>query len=171
MKGLSGLTYEERLQALKLPSLGKRRLRNQLSQIHKILYNHIDLNATHLFKFSRKPGLRRSSIRLLHQTGRTHRRRNIFACRVVNNWNRLPFPAASVTEQRKFKQILDSYVYSHIILFILFSPTYGLFGHIIPSRSVNTYVHTPDNFCFPLLPIPDQLMWLLSWPFLPLINN
>ncbi len=91
VKGSWGLTYEERLQALKLQPLGKRRLRNDLVLTHKILYNHIDLDATQLFKFSRRPGLRRSLIRLPHQTGRTRRRRNSFACRVVNNWNRLPF--------------------------------------------------------------------------------
>ncbi len=68
---------------------------------------------------------RRSSIRLLHQTGRTRRRRNSFACRIAYNWNRLPFAVASVTEQCKFKQQLDSFV---------------------PSRSVNTYIHTiPPN--------------------------
>ncbi len=112
VKGLRGSTYEERLQALKLQPLGKRGLINDLVLTHKILYNHIDLDATQLFKFSRRPGLWRSSIRLLHQTGRTGRRWNSFACRVVNNWNRLPFAVASVTEQRKFKQLLDSYVYS-----------------------------------------------------------
>ncbi len=112
VKGLRGLTCEERLQALKLQPLGKRRLRNDLVLTHKILYNHIDLDATQLLKYSRRPGLRRSSIRLLHQTGRTRRRRNSFACKVINNWNRLPFAVASVTEQRKFKQLLDSYVYS-----------------------------------------------------------
>ncbi len=110
VKGFRGLTYEERLQALKLQPLGKRR--NDLVLTHKILYNHIDLDATQLFKFSRRPGLRRSSIRLLRQTERTRRKRYSFACRVVNNRNRLPFAAASVTEQRKFKQLLDSYVYS-----------------------------------------------------------
>ncbi len=112
VKGLSRLIYGERLQTLKLQPLGKRRLRNDLVLTHKILYNHIDLDATELCKFSRRPGLRRSSIKLLHQTGRTRSRRNRFACRVVNNWNRLPFAVASVTEQRKFKQLLDSYVYS-----------------------------------------------------------
>ncbi len=74
VKGLRGLTYEERLQALKLQTRGKRRLRNDLVLVHRILYNHIDLDATQLFKFSRRPGLRRSSIRLLHQPGRTRRR-------------------------------------------------------------------------------------------------
>ncbi len=108
VKGLRGLTYEERLQAPKLQPLGKRRLRNDLVQTLKILYNHIDLDATQLFKFSRRPGLRRSSIRLLHQTKRTRRSRNSFACRVVNKWNRLPFSVTSVTEQRKFKQLKES---------------------------------------------------------------
>ncbi len=112
VKGLRGLTYEERLQALKLQPQGKRRLKNDLVLTRKILYNNIDLDATQLFKFSRRPGLRRSSIRLLHQTGRTRRRRNSFAYRVVNNWNRLPLSVTSVTEQHQFKQLLDSYVYS-----------------------------------------------------------
>ncbi len=103
---------EERFQALKLQPLGKRRLRNDLVLTHKILCSHKDLDATQLFKFSRRSGLRRSSIRLLHQTGKTRRRRSRFACRVVNNWNRLPLSVASVTEQRKSKQLLDSSVHS-----------------------------------------------------------
>ncbi len=84
VKGQRGLTYEERLRALKkLKPLGERRLRNDLDRTHKILYNHIDLDATEFFKFCRSPGLRGSSIRLLHHTGRTPRRRNSFARRVV----------------------------------------------------------------------------------------
>ncbi len=118
--------------------LGKRRLRNDLVLTHKILYNHIDLDATQLFKFSRRPGLR-SSIRLLHQTGRTRRRRNSFACRVVNNWNHLPFAVASVTEQRKFKQLLDSYVYSEF-----FSLFYLLFWALCPFP-ISKYIHTYNN--------------------------
>ncbi len=62
VKGPRCLTYEERLQALKLQPLGKRRLRNDWVLTHKILYNHIDLDATQWFKFSRRPELIRSSI-------------------------------------------------------------------------------------------------------------
>ncbi len=104
-----------------------------------MLYNHIDLDATQSFKFSRRPGLRRSSIRLLHQTGRT--RRNSFACRVVNNWNCLPFAVASETEQRKFKHLVDSYVYLQIFLVILSSPQYGLFWALCPFP-ISKYIHT-----------------------------
>ncbi len=50
VKGLRGVTYEERLQALKLQPLGKRMLRNDLVLPHKIRYNHIDLDVTQLFE-------------------------------------------------------------------------------------------------------------------------
>ncbi len=65
------LSYEERLRVLKLQSLEKRRIRNDLVLTNKIMFHQIDLEASKLFKFSRRPGLRRSSLRLLQQTGRT----------------------------------------------------------------------------------------------------
>ncbi len=63
MKGLRDLNYEGRLKALKLQSLEKRRIINDLVLSHKIIYNPIELAETQLFKFSRRPGLRRSSNR------------------------------------------------------------------------------------------------------------
>ncbi len=64
---------------------------NVLVPNHKIIHNQVNLEATQLFKFSRRPALRRSSLRLLQQTGRT-RRRSSFACRVVKYWNRSSNP-------------------------------------------------------------------------------
>ncbi len=51
LKGLRGLTYEERITAVELQPLGNRRLRNDFVLAHKILYNQINLKATQLFKF------------------------------------------------------------------------------------------------------------------------
>ncbi len=76
------LTYEERFKALKLQSLEKR-IRKNLILINKLLYSQINLEATQLSKFPRRPGLRRSSLRILQQTGRTRRRRIRFAYRGV----------------------------------------------------------------------------------------
>ncbi len=78
VKSLGGLNYEERLKDLKLQSLGKNG-----KETDKVLYNQIDLEATQLFKVSRRPGLRRSSLKLPQQTGRTRRIRSSFACRIV----------------------------------------------------------------------------------------
>ncbi len=141
-KGLRGLTHEERLQALNQQRLEKRKLRNDLFLTQKILYNHIDLEGTQLFMFSSRPRLRRASIRLLHQTGRTRRRRNSFACRVVNNRNRLPLTVALVTEQRKFKKAIRLIcLLINLSLYSIFAPVWSL-GHFVPSRLVNTYKDT-----------------------------
>ncbi len=59
MKALKCLTYEERLKVLKLQPLEKRSLRTLSILTHKILYNLINLGATHLFHFARRSGLRR----------------------------------------------------------------------------------------------------------------
>ncbi len=75
---------------------------------HKIIFHQIDLEASKLFKFSRKPGLRRSSLRLLQQTGRTRRIRNSYACRVFKY--RLPLAVASLQDHLAFKRQLDTYI-------------------------------------------------------------
>ncbi len=107
VKGLRDLSYEERLRELKLLSLEKRRIRNDLVLTHKIMLHHIDLEASKLFKFSRRPGLRRSILRLLQQ----RRRRNSFACRVVKYLNRVYLAVASVQYHLAFKRQLDNYIY------------------------------------------------------------
>ncbi len=96
-----------------MQSLEKRRIRNDLVLTHKIMFHQIDLEASKLFKFkfSRIPRLRRSSLRLLQQTGRTRRRRNSFAFRVVKYWNRLPLAVASVQDHLPFKRQLVNTIY------------------------------------------------------------
>ncbi len=96
---------EGRFKALKLQSLIKmRRIRNDLVLTGKIIYYQIYLEATQFFKVFRRPGLRRSSLNILQQTGRIRRRRNSFACRVVKYWNRLPLAVVLVLEQLAFKR-------------------------------------------------------------------
>ncbi len=96
-----------------------------------------------LFKFSRRPELRRSSFWLLHQTWITRQSRNSFACSVVNHWNRLSPADASVPEHRTFKEQLDLHVHQ---LLIICWPQYVLLGRYIPSRSFDTYIHTFVRF-------------------------
>ncbi len=85
VKGFRGLAYEERLNALKILLLNKRRPRNDFVLTNKILYSKTDPEAMRLFKFSKPPGLRGSFLRLLYQIGR----RIMFTCRVVKRWNHL----------------------------------------------------------------------------------
>ncbi len=64
LKGLRDLNYEDTLKEIKLQSLEKRRIRNDMILTHKVIYNQIDLGASQLLKFSRRPRLRRIETRL-----------------------------------------------------------------------------------------------------------
>ncbi len=121
---------------------GKRRIRNDLDLTHKIIYNQIDLEASQLFKFSRRPGLRRLSVKLLQQTKRTHSRRKTFPCRVFKYWNRLPLAVASVQNPLVFKRQLDTYVTHNSAHKSIFDPICSFFVQKVLSRSFNIYKHT-----------------------------
>ena len=60
MGELKDLSYRERLQALKLMSLKTRRVRGDLIQAYKILYNIDDINASKFFTFSETTHTRNS---------------------------------------------------------------------------------------------------------------
>ncbi len=68
---------------------------DDLVLIHRLQYDIADLKAKGLFRFSRRPGLRRSTLRLLQQTGRTRRRANIFAYGLDKYWNPLQCAVSS----------------------------------------------------------------------------
>ncbi len=99
--GLRYLNYEESL------SPSKKTIRNDLVLTH----NQIGFEASQLLKFSRRSGIRRSLLRLGEQTGRTRRRGDSFACRVVKYWSRLPLAVASVPDELVFKRQLSIYIY------------------------------------------------------------
>ncbi len=63
VEGLYDLTYEKELKVLKVPSLEKRRPRNELVLAHKVLWSKVGLAVTGRFKFS--------TPRSLHQTLRS----------------------------------------------------------------------------------------------------
>ncbi len=69
MKGLRDLNYEDRLKALKLQSLEKRRIRKDLVLTDKTIYNQTDLEATQLFKLSRRPGQGSLSLDFFNKPG------------------------------------------------------------------------------------------------------
>ncbi len=121
-KGIGDLSYEERLRELKLQSLEKRRIRNDLVLTHKIMFHQIHLEASKLFKFSRRPRLRMSSLRLLQQTGRTLHARfypscydcgnliiiiNIYICNNNNLYIRLSIVLGVKTWSNKMMNIIE----------------------------------------------------------------
>ncbi len=119
---------------------------------HKIICIQIDLEATQMFEFSRGPGLKRSPIRLILQTGRTRGIRNSFEYRVGMHRNRLPLAAASVPEQRAFINLLI------ILLSSIFAPAYALGNVSLSDQLICT--HQTLNLLF--ISLPPVL--ICRWP-------
>ncbi len=165
MKGFRGISYDERINALKLQSLEKRSSKDNLVLTQDNI--QMDLEEIQLLKFSRRPGLRRISLRLLHQTGRTRRRQSSFACRVVQHWNRLPLAVILVPDQRAVKNLLDFLFY--------FCPN---IGWPVPFRSslekICSWDLTSEGSCVGSMPrnrLPMESCLSYMWLFWPIVSK
>ncbi|XP_071506736.1 uncharacterized protein B0403.1-like [Diadema antillarum] len=88
---LHNLSYAERLEKLKLPTLAYRRLRGDMIQVFKIMNGFADTNSSKLFKTKEeKVSLRGHNSKIQKQHARLNIRKNNFTHRVVTHWNRAP---------------------------------------------------------------------------------
>jgi len=91
LRGLSKLSYSDRLEALNLPSLELRRLRIDLTWCYKILFGVVDVPVDDFFAFSPVKHTRGHSFKLFKRRSNTCARSSFFSVRVVNAWNSLPY--------------------------------------------------------------------------------
>ncbi|XP_076106243.1 uncharacterized protein LOC143074933 [Mytilus galloprovincialis] len=113
LPGLKNLTYSERLQKLKLPSLNFRRVRGDMIELYKTLNGKYDKEAAQFVKLwkdmTTRTGSRGNSLKIFPQRARTELRRNAFALRVVKTWNTLPEIIVTSPTTNTFKNRLDKY--------------------------------------------------------------
>ena len=103
--------YEERLQALDLPSLEYRRNRGDMIQCFKIFNGLVRMKVDDLFTLV-PPAATRSStfghhLRILRGKVTSQTRINAFSQRVIKNWNDLPKNVVEATSLNDFKNKLD----------------------------------------------------------------
>ena len=105
---LKGLTYEERLRKLGLPTLAYRRSRGDQIEAYKIITRKYDPDCTNgIFKM-RENSTTRSNTQKIFKTGSRHNiRKFTFSNRVVNNWNNLPEWVVNAESVVKFESGLD----------------------------------------------------------------
>ena len=109
VKALSGLTYQERLLELGLPSLEYRRLRADVIEVYKII-NQIDkINIDKFFTFAQNAGTRGHSRKLYKKRSRLNVRANTFSNRVVDVWNNLTESVVTAPTLNTFKSRLNKY--------------------------------------------------------------
>ena len=108
--GCSKLTYEERLQKLKLPSLAYRRMRGDLIEAYKITHNFYDpLTTKQFFNFysDSNSSTRTNGFKMIKLHTNTTNFQHFFTNRVTNKWNSLPAHIVSADTINTFKNFVN----------------------------------------------------------------
>ena len=110
IKGLSKLTYEERLKKINLPSLEFRQKRGDMIQVFKIAKHFYDpLSTDSIFKFSSSSRLRGHNYKISKQYVNKSKYANFFSNRVINEWNNLPEYIVNAKTINEFKNLYDKH--------------------------------------------------------------
>ena len=105
---IKDLPYQDRLEALKIPTLSYRRLRGDLIQMYKIMHGVNDVQKEAFFEMSNEEtGTTGNSMKIQKRHARLNIRKNSFTHRIVSPWNRLPNRAVCTITVNAFKNEVD----------------------------------------------------------------
>ena len=106
--GTKGMTYQQRLDFLKLPSLEFRRFRGCLIEVYKIVHNFYDPKTTStLFQRCTTNRTRGHEHKLLKHATNTSLFRSFFTNSIVNIWNNLAGETVDAPSVNAFKNRID----------------------------------------------------------------
>ena len=111
--GMSDLTYEQRLKALKLPSLEYRRMRGDMIEVYKILNGSYNSEYTSSLLQINHSNTRGHPFKLTKNHVKTNLSKNFFPNRVAYNWNSLPKKTVLSGTINSFKTAMDHH-WSHL---------------------------------------------------------
>ena len=101
---IKDLSYEERLEYLKLPSLKYRRIRGDLIQVYKLFKTN---NYQKFFTLSTIDNTRGHNLKVYKNHSNTNIRKHSFSNRIVNTWNSLSVHTVNAQDVDSFKKFLD----------------------------------------------------------------
>ena len=105
---LNDLKYEERLQALNLPSLSHRRRRGDMIYAYKLITGKINMDKDKFFKISHL-STRGHEQKIYKEHAIKLPRINTFSNRGVRDWNNLTSEIVTAVSTNAFKNKLDNY--------------------------------------------------------------
>ena len=105
---LKNFPYEDRLRALKLPSLQHRRRRGDMICTHNILSGNVKLDAEKMFTFATKT-MRGHQYKMQKKRMTKTTSLNVFSNRIIDDWNDLPVKIVTSPTTNSFKNTLDEY--------------------------------------------------------------
>ena len=115
MPNLKYLPYEDRLKALKLPTLIYRRFRGDKLETCKILHNIYDKSATPTLILNKFNSTKGNNLKLKIQGSKHDSRKNSFCVRIPHIWNNLPNYVVNSKDVNQFKINLDNHWSKYIL--------------------------------------------------------
>ena len=110
IKEVRGLSYEKRLEVLRLYSLERRLRRGDLIQAFKIIKGIDNVECGRFFQFDGSKRTRGNRLKLRKPQVRLRSRQEFFTCRVVNAWNALDDEVVAAPSVTIFKKKLDAFM-------------------------------------------------------------
>ena len=110
VRGLEGMTYEDRLRTMEMPTLVYRRLRGDMIETYKYMHHLYSVDGTNLLPIhdsSSAMTTRGHSYKLKKRFCHIQLRAKFFSMRVVDIWNSLPEDIVSAPSVESFKGKLD----------------------------------------------------------------
>ena len=107
VRGISQLSYNERLQALKLPTLQYRRKRGDMITTYKLFHGLIDADPSKFFKLNDNK-TRGHKFKIVLNKCRLDVRKNFYSQRIIKEWNCLPASIVEAKDVIHFEKIFDS---------------------------------------------------------------
>ena len=117
LPNMNGLTYEERLQRLKLPTLAYRRVRGDLIEVFKLLNGRYDSEVAEGLLTMNPRVSRGHQFKLTKERAMLNIRKYYFTNRVVDLWNNLPKWVVEANDTKCFERNLDQFMSNHPIRF------------------------------------------------------
>ena len=106
--GMKDLSYEQRLEKMKIPSMAYRRVRGDMIEVYKYTHNLYKLEGS-FFTVDNQSVTRGHSYKLEKQRCNSSLRQCFFTLRVIERWNKLPSTVVEAPSLNSFKNRIDDH--------------------------------------------------------------
>ena len=103
------LPYQDRLKAVKLPTLEYRRIRSDIIQVFRIMKGYDQIDPSKLFTLSSSSSNRGHNLKIYKPRCESTLKLHSFSCRTINLWNNLPQDVVDSQSINSFKTGLEKH--------------------------------------------------------------
>ena len=121
LPGMRNLSYVKKLTLLKLLTLVYRRLRGDMIEVYKIIYNIYDHESVPNLEIAQRTG-NGTFYKIIHTKSQTKHKKNVFPIRITKPWNSLPDTVVTAKSLELLKTRLDKFWHNQDIVYDFEAP-------------------------------------------------